>query len=247
MPLTEPYSWIYTVQASYTCAWSHDRGSRMSLMDFCLGAGTGFPSKLVLASVGPLSSELLFLVGRSLRGAATGFWRWCVGGDSLRSEDGAPETPTWASLSLDWPMLPCVFTLKGGWSIGGRGARLFFLFPSGAGLPAGDKTFFWMTISWLPSNTEAHGGVVDSSSRPMRNCPLVSPIFFLYYVRHAFEFHRWINAHIVIHWSRLLCQEQRWFPWWHNLNSHKFFTTMLPVAEIKAVLPESVHPFLKVS
>lgn len=81
----EPYSWIYTVPASYTCAWSQDRGSRMSLMDFCLGTGTGFASRLVLVSVCPMSAELFFLAGRSLRGAATGFWRWCVGSNSLGS------------------------------------------------------------------------------------------------------------------------------------------------------------------
>lgn len=176
----EPYSWIYIVPASYTCAWSQDRGSRMSLMDFCLGTGTGFASRLVLVSVCPMSAELFFLAGRSLRGAATGFWRWCVGGDSLGSEgeDEAPETPAWVALSLDWFALPWVFMQKGGWSVGGSGARLFFLFPSGAGSPIGDNTFFSMTISWLPSKTAAHGGAADWSSRPMRNCRLVSPIFF---------------------------------------------------------------------
>lgn len=64
----------------------------MSLMDFCLGAGTGFVSKLVLVSVCSPSAELFFLAGRSLRGAATGFCKWCVGGDNLGSEGKAPGT-----------------------------------------------------------------------------------------------------------------------------------------------------------
>lgn len=37
-------------------------------------------------------------------------------------------------------------------------------------------------------------------------------------------------THIMVDGGRFFCQEQRWFPWWHNLNFHKFFTTMFPLA-----------------
>ena len=72
----------------------------MSLMDFCLGAGTGLSSKLVFVSACSPSAELFFLAGGSLRGAATGFWKGCICDDSLGSEGEAAEMLAWVLLSL---------------------------------------------------------------------------------------------------------------------------------------------------
>lgn len=171
---------FYTLRVFYTCACNHDLGSKISLIDFCLGVGTGLASKLVLVSICSPSVKLFFLAGRSFRGAAVGFCKWCMRVDNLVFNDEVWDTlPAFSELSVtNGSVLLCVFKLNGALSGGGRGARLFFLFPSGNCLFAEDNTFFWMTTGWLPSKSVAQGGGEASSCWPIRNCPLVSSTFF---------------------------------------------------------------------
>lgn len=161
-----------TLRVFYTCVHHHDLGSKMSLIVFCLGAGTGLASILVLVSVCSPSVELLFLAGRSFRGAATGFCKWCIGVDSLVSKGEVWDTLVFSQLPwTNWFLLLCVFKLNGTLSEGGRGARLFFPFSSCNCLLAGDNTFF----------SVAQEGDEDSSCWPTRNSPFVSSIFFVLY------------------------------------------------------------------
>lgn len=151
----------------------------MSLIDFCRGAGTGLASKLVLVSVCSPSVKLFFLAGRSFRGAAIGFCKWCIRVDNLVSKGEVWDTLVFSQLSLtNWSVLLCVFKLNAALPEGGRGARLFFPFPSCNCLLAGDNTFFLMTTWWLPSKSVAQGGGEDSSCWPIRNSPFVCSIFF---------------------------------------------------------------------
>ena len=133
---------FYTLGVFYTCACNHDLGSKMSLIDFCLGAGTGLASNLVLVSVCSPSVKLFFLAGRSFRGAAIGFCKWCIRVDNLVSKGAVWDILVFSQLSLtNWSVLLCVFKLNGALSEGGRGARLFFPFPSCNCLLADGNTF----------------------------------------------------------------------------------------------------------
>lgn len=170
---------FYTLRVFYTCVHHHDLGSKMSLIHFCLGAGIGLASILVLVSVCSPSVKLLFLAGRSFRGAATGFCKWCIGVDSLVSKGEVWDTLVFSQLPwTNWFLLLCVFKLNGALSEGGRGARLFFPFSSCNCLLAGDNTFFLMRTWWLPSKSVAQEGDEASSCWPIRNSPFVSSIFF---------------------------------------------------------------------
>lgn len=169
---------FYTLRVFYTWACNHDLGSKMSLIDFCLGAGTGLASQLVLVSVCSPLVKLFFQAGRSFRGAAIGFCKWCIRVDNLVSKDEVWDTLVFSQWSLaDSSVLLCVFKLNGALSEGGRGARLFFRFPSCNCLLAEGNTFFWMTTGWSPSKSATQGGGEGSSCWPMRNCPFVSSIF----------------------------------------------------------------------
>lgn len=151
----------------------------MSLIDFCLGGGTGFASELVLESVLSPSVKLFFQAGRSFRGAATGLCNGCIRVDNLVSKEEVWDTLAFPPFSLtNCSVLLCVLKLKGALSEGGRGARLFFPFPSGNCLLSGDSIFFWTTTWWLPSKSVAQGGGEGSSRWPIRNSPFVSSIFF---------------------------------------------------------------------
>lgn len=125
------------------------------------------------------SVTLFFLAGRSLRGAAIGFCKWCIRVDNLVSKNEVWGILVFSQLSLNnWSVLLCAFKLNGALSGGGRGARLFFLFSLCNCLLAEDNTFFWTTTWWLPSKSVVQGGGEDSSCWLIRNCPFFSSIFF---------------------------------------------------------------------
>lgn len=156
-------------------------------MHFCLGVGTGLVSDSVLATkemVFPWSDKLFFLQGPILRGAATGVCM-CVTIDNFESKEllqGVLSCFSQFSLpscKASCCVSTCVFVLYGDLE-GGGGALLFFPLPSlglAVSLLGAGCMFFWTTISWDPSKSEAHKEDADSFCWQSRNSPSLSSIF----------------------------------------------------------------------
>lgn len=147
-------------------------------MHFCLGVGTGLVSDSVLVTkdMGFLwSAKLFFLRGQILRGAAVGACNCCVSIDNTESKElqDVPSGLSQFSLSRS-SAFPCAFALYAGLSEGGGGALLFFPLPS---LGLAVCIFFWTTISWDPSKSEAHKEDAGSFCWQSRNSPSLSSIF----------------------------------------------------------------------
>lgn len=155
-------------------------------MHFRLGVGTGLVSDsvLLISETGfPWPDKLLFLQGPILRGAATGVCNCCALVDTFESNTELPAEvrSDWSQFSLpSCSVVTCAFAPYGDLSEGGGGALLFFpLLSLGLGVsrsgPRG--VFFWTTISWDPSKSEAHREDADSFCWPSRYSPSVSSIF----------------------------------------------------------------------
>lgn len=155
-------------------------------MHFCLGVGTGLvsDSALVTNETGfPWPAKLFFLQEPILQGAAMGVCNCCIIVDNFESKEEL-LADVWSDFS--WFSLPncsvftCALALYGDLSEGGGGALLFFPLPS-IGLAVSPFepgcVFFWTTILWDPSKSEAHKEDADSFCWPSRNSPSVSSIF----------------------------------------------------------------------
>lgn len=147
-------------------------------MRFCLGVGTGLVSDSVFVTkeMGFLwSAKLFFLQGQMWWGAAMGVCNCCVSVDNAESTELQDVPPGLSQFSLSSSaMFPHAFALYAGLSEGGGGALLFFPLPS---LGLAVCIFFWTTISWDPSKSEAHKEDAGSFCWQSRNSPSLFSIF----------------------------------------------------------------------
>lgn len=157
-------------------------------MHFCLGVGTGLVSDSVLATKDmgfPWSDKLFFLQGPILPGAATGVCQPVTTGNFESEELLQGALSGFSQFSLpsckaSCCVPTCAFALYGDLSEGGSGALLFFPLPSlglAVSLLGVGCMFFWTTISWDPSKSEAHKEDADSFCWQSRNSPSLSSIF----------------------------------------------------------------------